>query len=68
MLKTKLLSRFERNTWEQIKNILEENYLVKRRLEYNTGILFNYKQDQNQSVIQWGARLDNIAMDLRREM
>jgi hypothetical protein len=32
--KYKLLARIGRNSWEQIKAILEENYAVKRTLEY----------------------------------
>ena len=47
---------------------MEENYLVKRTLEYYTGALLNSRQGPNERVAQWGARLDNIAMDLRREV
>ena len=66
--KDKLLARVERNTWAQIKGILEENYLVKRTLEYYTGTLFNSRQGPTETVAQWGARLDAVAMDLRREV
>ena len=62
--KDKLLARVERNTWNQIKGILEENYLVKRTLEFYTGALFNSRQGPNETVAQWGASLDSIAMDL----
>jgi hypothetical protein len=65
--KDKLLVRVERNTWGQIKSILEENYLVKRTLEYHTGLLFSSKQGTSETVAQWGARLDHLAMDLRTE-
>jgi hypothetical protein len=66
--KDKLLARVERDTWPQIKGILEENYLVRRTLEYYTGTLFNSRQSPTETVAQWGARLDNLAMDLRREV
>jgi hypothetical protein len=36
----RLLARTESNTWEQVKSILEENYYVKRTLEYYAGMLF----------------------------
>jgi hypothetical protein len=32
--KDRLLARAERHTWEQVKSILEENYAVRRTLEY----------------------------------
>jgi hypothetical protein len=66
--KDKLLARVERDTWPQIKGILEENYLVRRTLEYYTGTLFNSRQGPNETVAQWGARLDTLVMDLRREV
>jgi hypothetical protein len=31
--KNRLLARTERNSWEQIKSILDENYAVRRTLE-----------------------------------
>jgi hypothetical protein len=66
--KDKLLARVGRDTWPQIKGILEENYLVKRTLEYYTGTLFNSRQGPTETVAQWGARLDTLAMDLGREV
>jgi hypothetical protein len=65
--KDKLLARIERDTWPQIKGILEDNYLVRRTLEYYTGTLFSSRQDPTETVAQWGPRLDTLSMDLRRE-
>ena len=65
--KDKLLARIDRNIWEKVKAILEENYIVKRALEYYAGILFQAKQGLNESVAQWGARIDSLSVDLRRE-
>jgi hypothetical protein len=39
----RLLARTGRNTWEQIRAILEENYPLKRTLEYYAGTPFNSK-------------------------
>jgi hypothetical protein len=64
----KLLARVERGTWPQIKGILEENYLVRRTLEYYTGTLFSSRQGPIEIVAQWGAWLDAVSMDLRREV
>jgi hypothetical protein len=65
--KDRLLARSERNTWEQVKIILEENYAVKRTLEYYASLLFTAKQGSNETVAQWGSRIDNMGLDLMRE-
>jgi hypothetical protein len=65
--KDMLLSRTERNSWGQIKAILEENYAVRRTLEYYAGLLFTTKQGMNEIVAQWGSRIDNMGVDLMRE-
>jgi hypothetical protein len=65
--KDRLLARAERQTWEQIKAILEENYAVKRTLEYYAGILFTAKQTTTETVAQWGSRIDKMGIDLMRE-
>jgi hypothetical protein len=65
--KDRLLARTERNTWEQIRAILEENYAVKRTLEYYASVLFTTKQGVNETVAQWGSRIDKMGLDLMRE-
>jgi hypothetical protein len=63
-----LLARTERHTWEQIKAILEENYAVKKKtLEYYAGILFTAQQGVNETMAQWGSRVDKMGIDLMRE-
>jgi hypothetical protein len=44
--KDRLLARTERNTLEQVRAILEENYAIKRTLEYYAGLLFTTKRDK----------------------
>lgn len=65
--KDRLLARTERNTWEQIRAILEENYAVKRTLEYYASVLFTTKKGVNETVAQWGSRIDNMGLDLMRQ-
>jgi hypothetical protein len=65
--KDRLLARSERNTWGQVKAILEENYAVKRTLEYYASLLFMAKQGNTETVAQWGSRIDNMGLDLMRE-
>jgi hypothetical protein len=65
--KVRLLVRTERNSWEQVKAILEENYTVKRTLENYAGTLFTARQGIGESVAQWGSRIDSMGSDLLRE-
>jgi hypothetical protein len=65
-VKDELLIKVEKNTWTQVKGILEENYLVKRILEHYTGTLFNSRQGPRGTVVQWRDRLDTVTKDLTR--
>jgi hypothetical protein len=65
--KERLLARTEKNTWEQVRSILEENYAVRRTLEYYAGVLFTSKQAPTESVAQWGSRIDKMGTELMRE-
>jgi hypothetical protein len=65
--KDRLLARSERDTWAQVKSILEENYAVKRTLEYYASLLFTAKQNSGETVAQWGSRIDNLGLGLMRE-
>jgi hypothetical protein len=38
----------------EVKAILEENYAVKRTLEYYANMLFTSKQGAGKTVAQWG--------------
>jgi hypothetical protein len=60
--KDRLLARTERNSWEDIRSILEENYAVKRTLEFYAGQLFTSKQGNNETVAHWGSRIDGWAL------
>ena len=64
--KTKLLSRTHLDTWEQVKSVLEENYSVRRTLDYYAHRAFTSKQGQVETISQWGARMDTVCGDLQR--
>jgi len=64
--KTKLLARTHMNNWEQAKALLDENYSVRRTLDYYARKAFNIKQRPNETVSQWGAQMDTICGDLQR--
>jgi predicted translin family RNA/ssDNA-binding protein len=48
--KTKLLSRTHLDTCEQVKAALEENYSVRRTLDYYAHRSFRSKQDQAETM------------------
>jgi hypothetical protein len=64
--KTKLLARTHLDNWEQAKAVLEENYCVKRTLDYHAHKAFTSKQGPYESISQWGVRMDSICGELQR--
>ena len=64
--KTKLLSHTHLCTWEQVKSVLEENYSIRRTLDYYAHRAFTSKQGQTETISQWGARMDVVCGDLQR--
>ena len=63
--KTKLLSRTHLYTWKQVKAVLEENYSIRRTLDYYAHRPFTSKQGQTESISQWDARMDTVCGDLQ---
>jgi len=64
--KTKLLSRTHLHTWEQVRAVLEENYSVRRTLDYYAHRAFTSRQNPNETISQWGARMETVCGDLQR--
>jgi hypothetical protein len=48
------------------KAVLEENYSVRRTLDYYAHRAFTSKQGQTETISQWGARMDTVCGDLQR--
>ena len=64
--KTKLLARTHVDTWEQATASLEENYSVRRTLDYYAHRAFVSKHNPNETISQCGARMDTVCGDLQR--
>jgi hypothetical protein len=45
----------------------EDKDRLRRTLEYYAGVLFTSKQGVSETVEQWGSRIDNMGIDLKRE-
>jgi hypothetical protein len=64
--KAKLLARTHLDNWEQARAVLEENYSVRRTLDYHAHKAFTSRQGQGESISQWGVRMDSICGELQR--
>ena len=54
------------HTWAIVKGILEENYAVRRTLDFYACRMFNARQEKGESVASWGSRIDEMQTELRK--
>jgi len=50
---SKLMLRDLTHTWALVKGILEENYAVRRTLDFYTRRMFSARQEKGESVTSW---------------
>jgi hypothetical protein len=63
--RSKLLVRDLSSTWGEVKQILEENYGVKRSLDYYACRMFSSRQGNHETVASWSSRMDTMQSELR---
>jgi hypothetical protein len=63
--RSKLLVRDLTATWSSVKEILEENYGVRRTLDYYACRMFNSRQGSNEGIASWSSRIDTMQSELR---
>lgn len=63
--RSKLLVRDLTHSWALVKGILEENYAVRRTLDFYACRMFSARQERNESVASWGSRIDEMQTELR---
>jgi predicted DsbA family dithiol-disulfide isomerase len=63
--RSKLLVRDLTSTWSDVKQILEENYGVRRTLDYYACRMFNSRQGSNEGIASWSSRIDTMQSELR---
>jgi hypothetical protein len=54
--KTISLARTHVDNWEQAKAVLQENYSVRRTLDYYVRKAFTSKQNPNKTISEWGGQ------------
>ncbi|KAJ8885573.1 hypothetical protein PR048_011771 [Dryococelus australis] len=63
--KVKLLVRKGTNSWEDVKEILEENYSVRRTIDFYACKFFNSRQGVMELVANWGSQVDMMITELK---
>ncbi|KAJ8885729.1 hypothetical protein PR048_011927 [Dryococelus australis] len=55
----------EPKTWEDIKEILDENYVTRQKIDYYACRLFNARQGTSEEVANWDSRIDAIVTNFK---
>jgi hypothetical protein len=63
--RSKLLVRDLTSTWADVRRILEENYGIKRTLDYYACRMFSSRQGPNENIASWSSRIDTMQSELR---
>jgi hypothetical protein len=63
--RSKLLVRDLTSTWRDVKQMLEENYGVRRTSDYHACRMFSCRQGTNKSIASWSSRIDTLQSELR---
>ena len=63
--RSKLLVRDLTSTWREVRQILEENYGVRRTLDYYACRMFSSRQGASESIASWSSRIDTMQSELR---
>jgi hypothetical protein len=63
--RSKLLVRDLTSTWCDVKKILEENYGVRRTLDYYACRMFSSRQGASEGIASWNSRIDTMQSELR---
>ena len=62
--RSKLLVRELASIWRDVKQILEENYGIRRTLDYYTCRMFSSGQGVSESIASWSSRVDSMRSEL----
>ena len=56
------------HTWALVKGILEENYEIRRTLDFYACKMFSARQEKNGIIASWGSRIDEMQTDLGKQL
>ena len=63
--RSKLMVRDLTHSWELVRAILEENYAIRRTLDFYACKMFSARQSKNEGIASWGHKIDELQTDLR---
>ncbi|KAJ8885427.1 hypothetical protein PR048_011624 [Dryococelus australis] len=63
--KCKILVRMATDSWEEGREILEDNYATKRALHFYAYYMFNARQGKTEAIASWSSRIDTIQIDFK---
>lgn len=63
--KSKLLVRSTTDNWSNVKDILKENYSIRRTIDFYACTLFNARQEKGENIADWGSRIDSLQSQLK---
>lgn len=66
--KSKILVRTATDSWSKVKDILKENYQIRRTVDYYACQLFNARQRGEEGVASWASRIDSLQSQLRESV
>ncbi|KAJ8896878.1 hypothetical protein PR048_002224 [Dryococelus australis] len=52
--------------WEGVKDALEDNYAVRKTLDFNTCKMFNARQGKDEQVVWWSSKLNSMVLELKK--
>ena len=63
--RSKLIVRDLTHAWALVRGIWEENYAVRRTLDFYACRMFSARQEKGENVASWGSRIDEMQTELR---
>jgi len=63
--RSKLIVRDLTHAWALVRGIWEENYAVRRTLDFYACRMFSARQEKGEIVASWGSRIDEMQTELR---
>lgn len=63
--RSKLMIKSVCNTWGSVKSILEDNFAIRRTIDYYACQMFSAKQLPQENIVTWASRIDNLQTQFR---
>lgn len=58
--RSKLMIKTLRESWASVKGVLEDNYAVRRTIDFYALRMFSARQSASENIMAWASRVDNL--------